>query len=410
MDRDYSVTAIFQPTDLLHTLSVAKMGKGKGTVTSEPSGLECGSLCSEEFLGGTPVVLHANAASGSSFGGWSGDCSGTRACLAYMDADKSVTASFTASADETALVRSLSGIADDLVKFANQSGFGLPYHAPEPGVLTIALYDVPTGRLATISRVQRTLIGSGRYRFRRAKTARIEIALTSKGKALVKRSRRLRLTVKGAFTAHGRVVAAATETFVRRASAGEQELDRGELKTLVPSCPGGCELVARQTGFQESLPDGSEPDRMSRAGLIVGWSIKLSRPSPSQIAFGNAEFGGEPRAQLALLRPTGRPQQYRLVASSPTVDLLPYLGQETRFTLTQPLPAKLGDVAALSVPTWAPAFAVGLGANARHRTAEPGCTTISTWAAQTMLGSVAPYSCEFTNGALTYSAIEIAKR
>ena len=58
-------------------LTVSKGGTGSGTVTSSPAGINCGSTCSATYNSGTSVTLTAAAASGSTFGGWSGACSGT---------------------------------------------------------------------------------------------------------------------------------------------------------------------------------------------------------------------------------------------------------------------------------------------------------------------------------------------
>ncbi|TNF79755.1 MAG: hypothetical protein EP299_02945 [Acidobacteria bacterium] len=57
-----------------YTLTVNKTGNGSGTVTSSPSGINCGNTCSSEYTDGTSVELTATAASGSSFAGWGGDC------------------------------------------------------------------------------------------------------------------------------------------------------------------------------------------------------------------------------------------------------------------------------------------------------------------------------------------------
>ena len=59
------------------TLTVTKAGTGSGTVTSSPSGINCGTTCSASFALNTSVTLTAAPASGSTFGGWSGACTGT---------------------------------------------------------------------------------------------------------------------------------------------------------------------------------------------------------------------------------------------------------------------------------------------------------------------------------------------
>lgn len=77
-----------------HELTVIRSGNGQGTVASTPSGINCGSDCSESFDHGTAVTLHATAASGSTFDGWSGACSGTNECQVTIDQARSVTATF----------------------------------------------------------------------------------------------------------------------------------------------------------------------------------------------------------------------------------------------------------------------------------------------------------------------------
>ncbi|HEX3757160.1 MAG TPA: cellulase family glycosylhydrolase [Kofleriaceae bacterium] len=83
------------------TLTVTKAGTGTGTVTSSPAGISCGSSCVGAFTTGTSVTLTAAAASGSTFAGWSGACTGTAACTVSMAAAQSVTATFNTAATTT---------------------------------------------------------------------------------------------------------------------------------------------------------------------------------------------------------------------------------------------------------------------------------------------------------------------
>jgi len=83
------------------TLTVTKSGAGGGTVTSSPSGIDCGSTCGANYSSGTSVTLSAAAASGSTFAGWSGACSGTGTCTVSMTAARSVTATFNTSGSGT---------------------------------------------------------------------------------------------------------------------------------------------------------------------------------------------------------------------------------------------------------------------------------------------------------------------
>jgi Big-like domain-containing protein/List-Bact-rpt repeat protein len=86
-------TPVTFTVDQAHTLTVAKSAAGAGTVTSNPTGIDCGSTCSHGFASGTPVTLTASPLAGSVFLSWSGDCSGAT-CAPTMSADHAVTANF----------------------------------------------------------------------------------------------------------------------------------------------------------------------------------------------------------------------------------------------------------------------------------------------------------------------------
>jgi Divergent InlB B-repeat domain/Right handed beta helix region/GTA TIM-barrel-like domain len=80
---------------ITYTLSVGV--SGNGTVTSSPSGISCPSLCTMNYSSGTPVMLTATPAGGSTFNGWGGACTGNGSCLLTMNALENVTAMFSAS-------------------------------------------------------------------------------------------------------------------------------------------------------------------------------------------------------------------------------------------------------------------------------------------------------------------------
>lgn len=76
-------------------LSVLRSGSGAGQVTSAPSGIACGTVCSAEFAANTNVTLTATASAGSVFAGWGGACSASGAtCTVLMSQAQAVTASF----------------------------------------------------------------------------------------------------------------------------------------------------------------------------------------------------------------------------------------------------------------------------------------------------------------------------
>ncbi len=93
-----------------YALSVSRQGTGSGTVSSTPAGIDCGSSCTANFAAGTQVALAAKPASGSSFAGWSGACSGsTSSCTVNMNSSLSVTANFNVAAATRLITLSKSG-------------------------------------------------------------------------------------------------------------------------------------------------------------------------------------------------------------------------------------------------------------------------------------------------------------
>ncbi len=92
-DQNYTGTAMITQ----YILTVTKTGTGLGTVTSVPVGISCGTDCTEAYLTDTSVTLTATAADGSTFTGWSGNCTGMGACVLSMTSAKNVTATFTST-------------------------------------------------------------------------------------------------------------------------------------------------------------------------------------------------------------------------------------------------------------------------------------------------------------------------
>jgi len=90
-----SVVADFEPAagPVNPTLNVSLAGTGSGSV-SGPA-ISCPGICGGAYGPGTVVDLTAAAASGSTFAGWSGACSGTGACEVTLNSDQSVVANFT---------------------------------------------------------------------------------------------------------------------------------------------------------------------------------------------------------------------------------------------------------------------------------------------------------------------------
>lgn len=93
MDGAKSVTANFE---IGHKLTVSK--SGNGTVTSSPSGIDCGTICSLVFPGANPsVTLTAKPDSGTSFTKWdngASSCGTNTTCTLSLGADTAVSAVF----------------------------------------------------------------------------------------------------------------------------------------------------------------------------------------------------------------------------------------------------------------------------------------------------------------------------
>ncbi len=103
-DTTVTITASFNGTDATKTVTIRDATpthlltvnlSGTGIVTSNPSGIDCGSDCIETFIEGTTVTLTATPPAGSIFQGWSGEgCTGTGTCTVIMSASRTITASF----------------------------------------------------------------------------------------------------------------------------------------------------------------------------------------------------------------------------------------------------------------------------------------------------------------------------
>ncbi len=95
IDQNMSCTATFEDVGGDPTLTVIKEGAGTGTVTSNPSGIDCDPSCQQDtatFPPGTSVQISAAASAGSVFTSWGGDCSGNGSVV--MNGNKTCTVRF----------------------------------------------------------------------------------------------------------------------------------------------------------------------------------------------------------------------------------------------------------------------------------------------------------------------------
>ncbi|HEY7968110.1 MAG TPA: hypothetical protein VID68_13895 [Solirubrobacteraceae bacterium] len=181
----------------------------------------------------------------------------------------------------------------------------------------------------------------------------------------------------------------------------------------VASCPSSpCEVLSETTGMQVKAGPYNAPTTIPRSGVIVAWTIHLSAPNASQIAYFDQHEGGPAEAAIAILKQT-KALNYTLVAQSPLVQLQPYFGGTAQFPLANTIAVQKGERVALTVPTWAPALAIKLGNTTSWRASRPqhtctSATEASTQTAQTTAGSNVQYACLYQTARLLYTATLIS--
>ncbi|MEO8154831.1 MAG: InlB B-repeat-containing protein, partial [Rhizobacter sp.] len=107
MSSARAATATFTQ-NALPTFALTTTVVGSGSISSNPSGISCGSSCTAAYASGTVVTLSAAPASGFSFTGWSnGGCSGTNSCAVTMSAARQAQATFTAIPPNTAALNAV---------------------------------------------------------------------------------------------------------------------------------------------------------------------------------------------------------------------------------------------------------------------------------------------------------------
>lgn len=138
-----------------------------------------------------------------------------------------------------------------------------------------------------------------------------------------------------------------------------------------------CSAEGKVTLYQ-SLQKGTKGGVFTvpyKKGKVVSWSISLSNPTRKTIRIGQGSeeivhqaqkpffddiFGSPAKARVSVLRRVQKkkkgPPRYKMVRQSPTQILNQYFGRTVHFALAKPLNVIKGQVVALTIPTWAPAF------------------------------------------------------
>jgi len=197
------------------------------------------------------------------------------------------------------------------------------------------------------------------------------------------------------------------------ANARVVELGADAVPAAKPSCPENCQGLGFVTGYMGNNGRASNPMLVRRAGKIVAFTIALGKPDAEQVEFFENLYGETPSARLSILR-KGKTRKtrltHRLVAQSPVFRLERYFGSSPTFAFDDPIKVSKGNIVALTVPTWAPAFAVGLPRNNWWRSSrrKGRCDNVSQQAAQQMIGDIKTFGCTYKEGArLMYTATYI---
>jgi hypothetical protein len=176
------------------------------------------------------------------------------------------------------------------------------------------------------------------------------------------------------------------------------------------NCPNNpCEVVGRVTGYQGRSGPAKNPFRVPHTGKIVAFTVKLAKLQPNQIKFFTDLYGTPPQVRLSILKP-GRTKKtrldHRLIAQSPVFRVDQYFGASPSFALDKPLAVKPGYVVALTVPTWAPAFARDLSKSNWWRSSrrKGRCDNVSLHTEIESTGTVGTFGCTYRTARLLYTA------
>jgi hypothetical protein len=169
------------------------------------------------------------------------------------------------------------------------------------------------------------------------------------------------------------------------------------------TCPENCQAVSRTTGYQAKVGPERALYQAPADGRIVAWTIALGKPGPKQTAFFTERLGGASQAAIVVLAPDKKLVR-RVVAKAPVQNLTDYFGQTVQFPLVHTLPIKKGQYVGLTVPTWAPALQIGLGADTSWRASKDSCSDTSTQSALVGSRRSVAFACLFKTARLTYSA------
>ena len=174
------------------------------------------------------------------------------------------------------------------------------------------------------------------------------------------------------------------------------------------SCPENCQAIGRVSGYMGRSGKGTNPFQVPRAGKIVAFTISLGKPDANQVKFFTDLYGGPPQVRLSVVRRGDKRRtrlHHRLLRQSDLFRVDRYFGSSPTFALDAPIKVSKGNIVALTVPTWAPAFAVDLPKTNWWRSSRTKgqCGNVSQRAAQSRPGAVRVYGCTYFRARLLYT-------
>ena len=183
-----------------------------------------------------------------------------------------------------------------------------------------------------------------------------------------------------------------------------------ELGSAIPStavsCPANCQAIGRVTGYQGRGGAVREPFVIPRAGRVLAFTIRLGSPDATQERFFEDLYGGPPQVRLSILRQgKSKKKVHRLLAQSPAFRLDSHFGTTPTFVLDEPLRVRRKQIVGITVPTWAPAFAVGLQRDHWWRSSRRAkrCENVKQSAQQTKVDSRKTFGCTYFTARLYYT-------
>jgi hypothetical protein len=172
------------------------------------------------------------------------------------------------------------------------------------------------------------------------------------------------------------------------------------------SCPESCQAIAQVSGYNAEIGKSKNTFRINRPGRVVAFTMRLGQPNADQLNYFKTTFGAASQARVSILKPARTKQRHRLLQQSELFNLEPYFGTTPTFALKRSLPVLKGNIIAVTVPTWAPAFAHGLPNDNAWRSSQHDdqCTSATPPpAAQMSINSLRVYGCFFRTARLLYS-------